>query len=48
LVTYAGPFSPQEFYGLIDKIDLYTKKISLSNQQSKIQIFFSSLIDVKW
>ncbi|TCS95104.1 YolD-like family protein [Hazenella coriacea] len=48
LATFATQYSPQQFCGFIDHVDLLTQTIHLSNGTYKQLISFQKLLNVEW
>jgi YolD-like protein len=48
LVTYAGRYSPLQFYGRVKKIQPYEGWFVISNGELKKKIPFGRLMDVDW
>ncbi|TCS95690.1 YolD-like family protein [Hazenella coriacea] len=48
LVTYAGRYSPLQFYGRVAKVHPYEGWIILANGELRKKISYSRLMDVDW
>lgn len=48
IVTYAGKYSPLQFYGHINKVYPYDGWFLMANGEWKKRITFGQLIDVDW
>lgn len=48
LVTYAGRYSPLQFYGYVSKINPYEGWLVLINGEIKKKLRYSKLMDVDW
>lgn len=48
IVTYAGKYSPLQFYGHVNKVHPYDGWFLMANGEWKKRITFVQLIDVDW
>lgn len=48
IVTYAGKYSPLQFYGYVSKVYPYDGWFLMTNGEWKKRITFGQLIDVDW
>lgn len=48
LVTFATQYSPRQFCGFIDRVDVFSQTIYLSNGTHKKKISFQKLLNVEW